>query len=166
MRREAFVTTFRRISVSRTLQVLPSTVFAIVRDPKRQVEIDGSGMLQAAPDSKLLLAVGDTFEMDMDREPLGDLPMGKYKALNTVTKFIPNALLEWNVGSKERGAFGHVFGWEMSLVGSGETEVTNYCDWSDTPEQAWDKFPIVPKRMMEKSVENLAALVGRCRDRH
>ena len=121
-------------------------------------------MLQAAPDSKLLLAVGDAFEIDTDREPLGDRPMGKYKALNTVTKIIPDALLEWNVGSKERGAFGHVYGWEMSPVGRSETEVTNYCDWSNTPELAWEKFPIVPKSMMEKSVANLAALADRSRE--
>jgi hypothetical protein len=125
-----------------------------------QVKIDGSGMLQAAPDSRPLTSVGDTFEMDMDREPLGDLPMGKYKALNTVTKIIPDALLEWNVGSRERGAFGHVYGWEMSAFDDDRTEVTNYCDWSATPEKAHDRFPIVPKTMMERSVDNLVVLLA------
>jgi hypothetical protein len=81
-------------------------------------------MLQAAPDAKHLEAVGDTFEMEMDREPLGDLPMGKYKALNTVTRIVPDALLEWNVGSRERGAYGHVYGWEITAVSPDETEVT------------------------------------------
>ena len=28
--------------------------------------------------------MGDTFEIAMDREPLGDVPMGKYKVLDTV----------------------------------------------------------------------------------
>ena len=31
------------------------------------VEIDGSGMLEAAPGSRRLEAPGDTFEMEMDR---------------------------------------------------------------------------------------------------
>jgi hypothetical protein len=124
-----------------------------------QVEIDGSGMLQAASDSKPLTAVGDTFEMKMDREPLGDLPMGKYEAFNTVTRIVPDTLLEWNVGSRERRAYGHVYGWEIRAVRSGETEVTNYCDWTNTPEKARDRFPIVPQSMMEKTVDNLIALL-------
>jgi len=39
----------------------------------------------------------------MDREPLGDVPMGKYKVLNTVTRIVPDELVEWNVGSIEHG---------------------------------------------------------------
>jgi hypothetical protein len=149
-----------RIAVSRSTKAPPSTVFRIVCDPNMQVKIDGSGMLQAAPNSRRLAAVGDTFEMEMDREPLGDLPMGKYKALNTVTRIVPDTLLEWNVGSKERGAYGHVYGWEIAALSSDETEVTNYCDWTDTPEKARDRFPIVPQSMMEKTVENLVALLA------
>ena len=38
----------------------------------------------------------------MDRDALGDLPLGKYQVLNTVTKFERDRLLEWNVGSAER----------------------------------------------------------------
>jgi hypothetical protein len=125
-----------------------------------QVTIDGSGMLEAAPDAKRLEAVGDTFVMDMDRESLGDIPMGKYTVLNTVTRIVPDALLEWNVGSAERGPYGHVYGWEITTVRPDETEVTNYCDWSEIPEEARDRFPIVPRSMMEKSVENLAALLA------
>ncbi len=150
-----------RVAVSRRTKASPATVFGIVCDPNMQVRIDGSGMLQAAPDAKRLAAVGDTFEMEMDREPLGDLPMGKYKALNTVTRIEPDALLEWNVGSKERGAYGHVYGWEITAVSNDETEVTNYCDWTNTPEKARDRFPIVPETMMEKTVENLVALLAR-----
>jgi hypothetical protein len=148
------------MSVSRTTKANPSTVFALVCDPEVQVKIDGSGMLQAAPKSSRLQAVGDEFVVDMDRESLGDLPMGKYKVLNTVTRIVPDALLEWNVGSREHGPYGHVYGWEISALGTGETEVTNYCDWTDIPEQARDRFPIVPERMMQRTVENLVALLA------
>jgi hypothetical protein len=98
--------------------------------------------------------------MDMDRESLGDVPMGKYTVLNTVTRIVPDTLIEWNVGSAERGPYGHVYGWEITAVRPDETEVTNYCDWSDIPEEARDHFPIVPRSMMEKSVENLVALLA------
>ena len=154
-----------RIAVSRIVKAAPATVFRIVTDPHMQVEIDGSGMLEAAPGSRRVKAVGDTFEMDMDREPLGDVDMGKYKSLNTVTRIIPDALLEWNVGSAERGPYGHVYGWEITEVGPDKSEVTNYCDWTNAPEKARPHFPIVPRAMMEKSVENLAAIVARTSDR-
>jgi len=127
----------------------------------------GFGRLPALHDgirSELSFA-GDTFEMDMDREPLGDVDMGKYKSLNTVTKIIPDALLEWNVGSAERGPYGHVYGWQITAVSSDASEVTNYCDWTNAPEKARPHFPIVPRSMMEKSVENLAAIVARTSDR-
>jgi hypothetical protein len=150
-----------RLAVTARVHASPSEVFRVVCDPKMHVEIDGSGMLEAAPDAKRLQEPGDTFEIAMDREPLGDIPMGKYKVLNTVTKIVPDELLEWNVGSAEHGAFGHLYGWEITPVGADETEVTNYCDWSGISDEVRDRFPIIPREMMEKSVENLAALVDR-----
>ena len=50
-------------------------------------------MLQAAPDARPLTAVGQTFDMDMDRRPLGDIPtMAEYKARCTVTRLISDRL--------------------------------------------------------------------------
>ena len=155
------MSTADRIAATRAVTATPAEVFLIVTDPAMHVEIDGSGMLESAPGAHRLQAPGDTFEMRMDRAPLGDRPMGKYTSLNTVTRIVPDALLEWNVGSRERGPYGHVYGWEITAVGPGETEVTNYCEWADIPEEARPYFPIVPLAMLEKSVENLAALVSR-----
>ena len=91
-----------RIAASRTVAASPAEVFLIVTDPAMHVEIDGSGMLEAAPGSQRVEAPGDTFVMDMDRESLGDQPMGKYKSVNTVTRIVPDELLEWNVGLPDR----------------------------------------------------------------
>ena len=38
--------------------------------------------------------------------------------------------------------------------------MTNYCEWPDIPEFARPHFPIVPLAMLEKSVDNLAALLA------
>ena len=154
------MSTADRIAASRTVAASPAEVFRIVTDPAMHVEIDGSGMLEAAPGSRRLEAPGDTFVMDMDRESLGDQPMGKYKSVNTVTRIVPDELLEWNVGLPEHGPFGHVYGWQITALGPGETKITNYCAWPDIPEYAREHFPIVPLAMLEKSVENLAALVS------
>jgi uncharacterized protein YndB with AHSA1/START domain len=161
------VTSTDRVAVSRTVDASAARVFSVVTDPNGHVQIDGSGMLTAAPDAKRLEAVGDTFDMDMDREPLGDIPMGKYQVRNTVTKIVPDTLLEWNVGGAGRPPLGHVYGWEITPLGDERSEVTNYCDWSQLdlagiPEQFRDtiKFPVVPVAMMEQSVEKLAKLVS------
>jgi uncharacterized protein YndB with AHSA1/START domain len=148
-----------RIAASGTVAASPAEVFRIVTDPVLHVEIDGSGMLEAAPGARRLEAVGDTFEMDMDREPLGDQPMGKYRSVNTVTRIVPDELLEWNVGLPGQGPFGHVYGWEITALGWRRTKVTNYCEWPEIPEFARPHFPIVPLAMLEKSVENLTALL-------
>ena len=126
----ALVSDEERISATRRIAAPAAAIFAIVSDPAGQVAIDGSHMLVAAEDAKRLQAVGDTFTMDMDREALGDLPLGKYQVLNTVTKIEPDRLLEWNVGSAERGPVGHVYGYELAPAGDGATDVTSYCDWS------------------------------------
>ena len=150
-----------RIAASRLVAAAPADIFLIVTDPAMHVEIDGSGMLQAAPDAKRLEAPGDTFELDMDREPLGDVDMGKYTSVNTVTRIERDSLLEWNVGLPGQGPFGHVYGWQITAVSPTETEITNYCAWPDIPDYARPHFPIVPLSMLEKSVDNLAALVSR-----
>ncbi len=52
--------------------------------------------------------VGETFDMEMDREPLGDIPnLKKYQVRNTVTQIIPDHLIEWTVGFGDHPPFGH-----------------------------------------------------------
>jgi hypothetical protein len=150
-----------RVSLTRRVAGPPSTVFRLITDPAMHVEIDGSGMLEAAPDAKPLTAVGDTFDIDMDREPLGDLPMGKYKVRNTVTKITPDAELEWNIGGIDMPPVGHVYGYTLEAVGD-ETDVTLYCDWTDAPDQLKQarEWPIVPVSMLEKSMDNLERLAA------
>jgi len=147
-----------RASVTRRIAAPASRLFQIVSSPAGHVRIDGSGMLQAAPDATSLKAVGDTFDMDMDRTPLGDIPgMTEYKVRNTVTQFIPDRLFEWAVGSVERPRYGHVYGWQIEPVSDTECDVTNYCDWSGISQKLRERrpWPVVPVHMLEKSVENL-----------
>ena len=146
-----------RISATRRIKAPAADIFAIVSDPNGQVAIDGSHMLVTAPDAKPLRAVGDSFVMDMDREALGDLPLGQYSVLNIVTKIEPDALLEWNVGSAERGPLGHVYGYELVAVSDDETDVTSYCDWTHISDAIRErvKFPIVPKMALITTLEKL-----------
>ena len=87
-----------RVTVTRRIAAPAHAIFVLVSDPARHVDIDGSGMLQAAPGATPLTAVGQTFDMDMDRRPLGDIPtMAEYTVRCTVTQLIPDRLIEWTV---------------------------------------------------------------------
>lgn len=146
-----------RLSLHRSIDAPVHRVFALITDPRRHVEIDGSGMLVASIDARKLTDVGDTFDMDMDREPLGDIPLGKYQVRNTVTKFETDRLLEWNVGARGDKPFGHVYGYELAPTANG-TDVTFYVDWCGVAEKYKPYFPVVPKQMLEKSLDNLERL--------
>jgi hypothetical protein len=149
-----------RISLTRRVAASPAAVFGVITDPLGHVNVDGSGMLVAPVDPQPLRAVGDTFDMDMDREPLGDLPMGKYRVRNTVTKLVADTLLEWNVGGVDQPPFGHVYGYELRAAGADETDVTLYCDWTGVRSgRIRDRFPIVPEHMLAKSLDNLERIV-------
>jgi len=147
-----------RVSVTRRIAAPAHVLFQIVSSPEGHVQIDGSGMLELAPNSRQLTAVGETFDMNMDREPLGDIPgMGKYQVRNTVTQIVPDRLFEWGIGGADRPLFGHVYGWQLEPVSDTVTDVTNYCDWTNIPEDVKTRreWPVVPVHMLERSVENL-----------
>lgn len=151
----------QRISVERVIDGTPAEIYAVVTDPAAHVQIDGSGMLVATPASRRVSAVGDTFTMEMDRAPLGDLPMGRYTVLNTITAIEPDRLVEWAVGGEGRTPIGHVYGFLMEPVTEGTTRVTSYCDWSGVHPKLVGKidFPVVPAAMMEQTLERLARLI-------
>jgi energy-coupling factor transporter ATP-binding protein EcfA2 len=138
---------------------LLGAIAGLVRTRQGHVRIDGSGMLDAAPDAKPLVAVGDVFDMDMDRTPLNDIPgLVKYKVRNTVTQIVPDQLVEWTIGGVDQPPLGHVYGWQLDAVSDTETDVTNYCDWTNiTPELRARRpdWPIVPVAMLEQSVARL-----------
>ncbi|MCU1393534.1 MAG: hypothetical protein JWM34_1962 [Ilumatobacteraceae bacterium] len=149
-----------RISATRRIAAPAAAIFAIVSDPNGHVAIDGSHMLIAAPDAAPLTAVGDTFVIDMDREALGDMPLGKYKVENVVTRIEPNVVFEWGVGIPGHGQLGHVYGYELADAGDGSTDVTSYCDWSGINDDVRNaiRWPVVPKMALISTLEKLDRL--------
>src|SRR4051812_42402781 len=119
-----------RLELTRLINASPAAVFAVITDPVGHVKIDGSGMLVAAQDSSPVSGVGDSFVMNMDREALGDIPLGKYQVRNTVTAFVPHELFEWNVGGVDQPPFGHVYGYRLEPGSGGGTLLTLYVDWT------------------------------------
>ncbi|SHN46716.1 SRPBCC family protein [Cryptosporangium aurantiacum] len=151
----------QRISTTRRIAAPAARIFAVISDPDGHVAIDGSGMLMAADGSRRLTAVGDMFIMNMDREPLGDLPMGKYTVQNTVVAFTPEAAIAWQPGEVDGRPLGHTYGYTLTPVGTDTTEVTSYCDWSGVHPKILTilSWPVVPLSMLETSLDNLQRLV-------
>jgi hypothetical protein len=156
------VTASERISAERRIAAPAAAIFRIISDPQGQVEIDGSGMLVAASPGHLLTKVGDTFEMAMDREPLGDVPLGRYDVVNSVTRIALDRQLEWTVAWPGSPPFGHVYGYVLTPVDAEVTDVCSYCDWTGlSPDwKGHITFPVIPATMLERSLENLARIVS------
>jgi hypothetical protein len=148
-----------RVELTRRISASAASIFTVITDPGGHVAIDGSGMLTAAPDARIITGVGDTFLIDMDREPLGDVPMGKYQVENLVTTFRQDRELAWAAGGAGKKPFGHIYGFQLNPVSDAETEVLHYCDWSGVPEKykarGQGRWPIVPVDMLVKTLENL-----------
>jgi len=152
-----------RVSVTRVIAAPAAAIYAIVSDPEGHVRIDGSGMLEASADAKPLTSVGETFDIHMDRTPLNDIPgLVKYSVRNTVTQIEPDRLVEWTIGGIDQPPLGHLYGWQLTPVSDTETEVTNYCDWTNIVQALRDAgrtWPIVPVAMLEESLAKLERLV-------
>ncbi|TFV55783.1 dimethyladenosine transferase [Mycobacterium sp. PS03-16] len=95
-------------------------VFALVADPRRHHEFDGSGTVGANIDAPNELVAGARFSTKMR---MYGVP---YRTTSTVTALRPDRLVEW------RHPFGHHWRWEFEEVSPNRTRVTETFDYRDT----------------------------------
>jgi hypothetical protein len=148
--------TTERFEVQREIAAPPSKVFALLSDPNGHVAIDSSGMLQSA-DGKPVQQVGDQFVVHMDRESLNDYPMGKYDVTVIITKFEPDALIEWTISGAIDPPLRHLYGYTLAPSEAG-TLVTSYYDWSEIHEnyRGAGIFPVIPEAALRATLGILA----------
>jgi len=163
-----------RLEVSRVIPASPAAIFAVLRDPAGHVAIDASGMLMSATGVPVT-AVGDTFEMHMHRDGLGDIPLGAYDVTIKITTFSPDTEIAWTVVSELLDPqLGHIYGYRLRPVDDG-TEVTSYYDWSaidpsyknfsglaeklGMPELRDVTWPVVPEAALRATLGILARTV-------
>ncbi len=79
----------KQIEESRRIEASTERIFAILANPQRHMDFDGSEMLRGAVLDRPISAVGDTFTMKMHR--LGD----DYLMLNYVVEFEPDRRIFW-----------------------------------------------------------------------
>jgi hypothetical protein len=125
------------VTVSRRIEAPAAELFAILADPRRHLELDGSGMLRGAVTQTPVRAVGDVFVMRMFYGPLGD-----YQMNNHVVEYEPDRRIGWE---PESGAghpgesapdarWGQRWGFELVPDGPDATVVTHRYDCSRVPE--------------------------------
>ncbi|MBF6339098.1 YbhB/YbcL family Raf kinase inhibitor-like protein [Nocardia abscessus] len=149
-----------RVEVSRLIPAPPDAVFAVLTDPKGHVDIDASGMLIDA-DGEPVQRPGDRFLVHMDREALGDVPLGRYEVEVVITELVPDEEIAWTVEAHGR-RFGHIYGYRLA-PSEGATLVTSYCDWSQIDEK-WKRrltFPVVPQSALKATLGILERTVRR-----
>lgn len=150
-----------RIEVQRVIPAPAEKIFAVLCDPQGHVAIDSSGMLQDAEGGPVT-AAGDSFVVHMDREALGDVPMGKYDVTVNITDFEQDRLIAWTIVGQIRPPIGHVYGYRLEPTADG-TVVTSFYDWShidDTWRQA-GIFPVISEAALRASLGILERAVRR-----
>ena len=151
--------TTERLEAQRMISASPAKIFSVLCDPNGHVTIDSSGMLMSATGSRVS-GVGQTFTVHMDREALGDYPLGLYDVEVVITTFEADIEIAWTVVGQLKPNIGHVYGYRIEAVDAGSL-VTSYYDWSDI-DPVWreaDIFPIMSEQALRASLGILAHTV-------
>lgn len=136
------------ISRSTIVPAPAADIFALLADPRRHGEIDGSGTVQNARiNAPERLSLDAKFGMDMK---LG-VP---YRITNTVVEFEEGRRIAW------RHFGGHVWRWILEPVDGG-TKVTEEFDWNRARSPLFlhlIKAPENNTKSIERTLENLVRL--------
>ena len=148
-----------RIEARRQIDAPPAAIFAVLTDPRGHVAIDSSGMLQSA-DGDPVRQVGDRFVVHMDREALGDLPMGKYDVSVIITRLEPDTEIEWMISGTIQPPIMHLYGYRLEPRDGG-TLVTSYYDWSQIDDRYRERvnWPVIPDTALRATLGILARTV-------
>lgn len=140
------------VSVERTIPAPAAEIFAILRDPSRHHEIDGSGTVRDAKGEPQQLELGSSFGMSMKM----GLP---YSMVSTVVEYEPDRRIAWQTrgpGPLGKHVAGRIWRYELEPVDDG-TLVRE--SWDIRQESALSK-PIV-RRAGDTTRRNMAATLQR-----
>ena len=125
------------VTVSRRIKAPAGDIFRVLADPRRHLDIDGSGMLRGAVSEVMISGVGDVFTMRMYYSEHGN-----YEMNNHVVEFEQDRRIGWEpeAGRGHRDStpaarWGHRWSFELTPDGPDATIVTETYDCSRAPEQ-------------------------------
>jgi uncharacterized protein YndB with AHSA1/START domain len=147
------------VSVEKVIPAPADAIFALLADPARHPDIDGSGAVkQAKADAPQRLALGSTFGMSMR---LG-IP---YSMVNTVIEFEDNRRIAWQArppGFVGRFSAGRIWRYELEPV-EGGTRVKETWDLSEDKQRMLLRLGGLPDKTrhnMEKTLERIERLTA------
>jgi uncharacterized protein YndB with AHSA1/START domain len=141
-------------TVERVIPAPPEKIFALLADPSRHKDIDGSGTVRDAKDTPQRVKVGDTFGMSMK--------MGiPYSMVSTVVEFDDNRCIAWQtrppIGKRITG--GRIWRYELEPVDGG-TRVRETWDISEEKVKAIVRpSRNKTRKNMEKTLERIEQIV-------
>jgi hypothetical protein len=99
----------------------------------------------------------------MDREALGDVPMGEYDVSVIIQTFEPAREISWTIKGRLRPQIGHVYGYELHPEGEASTRVVSFYDWSDIHPEWREKgiFPVISATALRSTLGILDRTVRR-----
>jgi len=150
----------RRTVVEREVAADAEAVFALLADPRRHPEIDGSGTVRAAAGSGPITRTGQRFVMDMDLTAVGHPELSDYQTENLVVEFVPGERLTWATARRGQAPAGVWWSWSLRPTAAGRTRVVHTCDWSrvtDPAVLARVTFPRIPADRLAETLVRLAA---------
>lgn len=149
----------KKITVSRTIDASAKDIFAVLSNPERHAELDGSGFIRADHKTDRVTASGQVFTMNMEGDHMG----GEYRTDNHVVGFDENKLIAWKTAPEGTEPPGWQWVWELEPQSEQATVVTHTYDWSQVTDKdllAKNLFPLVSQEQLETSLGNLAAAVA------
>ena len=147
-------------TVERTIPAPPEAIFALLADPSRHHDIDGSGTVKEAKNTPERVKLGDKFGMAMKF----GIP---YSTHNVVIEFVDNRRIAWQHSTA--GAIGTVVGpgaiWRYELEpADGGTRVHETWDFSQVrgikPLLRLARSRNNTRAAMEKTLENIEKLLA------
>ncbi len=140
------------VTVERLIPAPPEAIFALIADPARHRDMDGSGTVQGARGSSERLGLGSQFGMSMKM----GLP---YSMVNTVIEYEQDRRLAWQTrgpGPVGKLVGGRIWRYELEPVDTG-TLVRE--SWDISEEALVTKLGV--KRLANKTEQNMAATLAR-----
>lgn len=111
----------KQVSRSAIVNMPAAEIFAMVVNPHRHHELDGSGTVGENISGPDRLTVGAKFGTHMKQFGM------KYRTTSTITRVEDNAVVEWQLG------IGQKWRWELEALGPDQTRVTETWDIREIP---------------------------------
>ena len=144
------------ITVQRQIPAPANEVFEVLTLPSRHRDLDGSGFVRGTDHADRITGTGQSFRMNMTGDHMG----GEYQTDNVVSGFEKDKLVAWKTAPAGTEPPGWEWVWELEADAPGSTTVSLTYDWgkvTDPDILAKVSFPLVSRKELEESLDNLAA---------